>query len=400
MKKMFVIANWMQDKALSGGDHIFIELVKRWQHKIEITLHVSREGLDICNREGLSTIPKLVWASDHMKKSGYLVDALYRTGVSIRKAISMDTASGDIVLSSSDFWPDFVPAFILKIKNPKIHWIAGFYLFAPKPLTKESPYRGKHFLTGLLYWLSQLFSYYFIRKFADTVFITSQPDMNRFVSSRMLPNQVIVIQGGVNLEPSKTYLNSGRVISPENRKYHACFVGRFHSQKGVLELIQIWKGVCKKIPNACLAMIGVGPLEQEVKDRVKQQNLRNNIDLLGFMVGDEKHDIFKQSRVVVHPAIYDSGGMAAAEAMAWGLPSVGFDLKSLKSYYPQGMLKTKCFDNREFANNIIELLSDHQHYQTISQEALLLTRERWDWNLRAQEIYAQVMDNIERQKNS
>ena len=160
-------------------------------------------------------------------------------------------------------------------------------------MRKESHYRGKHFLTGLLYWLSQLFSYYFIRKFADTVFITSQPDINRFVSSRMPPDQVIVIQGGVNLEPSKIYLNSGQVISPENRKYHACFVGRFHSQKGVLELIQIWKGVCKKIPNASLAMIGVGPLEQEVKDRIKQQNLRNNIHLLGFMVGSEKHDIFK-----------------------------------------------------------------------------------------------------------
>ena len=224
--------------------------------------------------------------------------------------------------------------------------------------------------------------------------------MSRFASSRMLPDQVIIIQGGVNLEPSKTYLNSGQVILPENRKYHACFVGRLHSQKGVLELIQIWKGVCIKIPNAYLAMIGVGPLEQEVKDQVKQQNLQNNIDLLGFMVGNEKYDIFKQSRVFVHPAIYDSGGMAAAEAMAWGLPGVGFDLKSLKSYYPQGMLKTKCFDNREFANNIIELLSNHQHYQTISQEALLLTRERWDWNLRAQKIYAQVMDNIERKKNS
>ena len=103
MKKMCIIANWMQGKSLSGGDHIFIELVKRWQHKIAITLHVSREGFYICDREGLSTIPKLVWASDRIKKSGYLVDALYRTCVSIRKAISMDTSSIDIVLSSSEF---------------------------------------------------------------------------------------------------------------------------------------------------------------------------------------------------------------------------------------------------------------------------------------------------------
>ena len=43
--------------------------------------------------------------------------------------------------------------------------------------------------------------------------------------------------------------------------------------------------------------------------------------------------------MVVHPAIFDSGGMAAAEAMAWGLPGVSFDLPALKTYYPQGMIK-------------------------------------------------------------
>ena len=276
MKKMYVIANWMQDKALSGGDHIFIELVKRWRHKIEITLHVSREGFDICNREGLSTIPKLVWASDHMKKSGYLVDTLYRTCVSTRKAISMDTSSGDIVLSSSDFWPDFVPAFILKIKNPKIHWIAGFYLFAPKPWDKFSPYRSKNFLIGLFYWLSQVPAYHVIRKFSDIVFVTSQPDVDKFITPIRPKEKVIVIRGGVDTAPAKIYLNSKEVIPPEERIYDACFIGRFHYQKGVLELVKIWQVVCLNIPQARLVMIGVGPLESEIRSLIKEFGLSKN----------------------------------------------------------------------------------------------------------------------------
>ena len=50
--------------------------------------------------------------------------------------------------------------------------------------------------------------------------------------------------------------------------------------------------------------------------------------------------IFKDSKIVLHAAIYDSGGMAACEAMACELPGVSFDLPALKTCYPKGMFKT------------------------------------------------------------
>ena len=41
-------------------------------------------------------------------------------------------------------------------------------------------------------------------------------------------------------------------------------------------------------------------------------DLAKNIELLGFKDGSEKYAVFKQSKIIVHPAIFDSGGMAAA----------------------------------------------------------------------------------------
>jgi glycosyltransferase involved in cell wall biosynthesis len=140
-------------------------------------------------------------------------------------------------------------------------------------------------------------------------------------------------------------------------------------------------------------MIGIGPLEKEIREKIEKLGLQNNVELLGFKDGDEKHEIFKQSKIVVHPATYDSGGMAAAEAMGWGLPGVSFDLEALRTYYPKGMLKTKCFDLREFANNIIELLSNKELYNKLSKEALKLVKEEWDWNKRASLIYKKVFAN-------
>ena len=79
--------------------------------------------------------------------------------------------------------------------------------------------------------------------------------------------------------------------------------------------------------------------------------------------------------------------MAAAEAMAWGLPGVSFDLEALKTYYPKGMLKTKCFDLNEFVLNILKLLNDKALYESESSEALNLIEKDWDWDKRAREIY-------------
>ena len=167
------------------------------------------------------------------------------------------------------------------------------------------------------------------------VFVTSEPDVEKFVTKKRSRDKITVIRGGVDIKPSMEYLNSGNVIAKEKRKYDACFVGRFHPQKGVLELIDIWKLVCDKKPRAKLAMIGIGALENAVKNRIAELGLNDNIYLLGFKDGEEKYEIFKQSKIVVHPATYDSGGMAAAEGMAWGLPGVSFEVISYeKLVYP------------------------------------------------------------------
>ena len=386
MKNLFIIANWMQGAALSGGDRIFIELAKRWGNKLNVSLFVSKEGNQICCREGLNLANQKIWASD-IFSGNRLSDGVYRTLNSIFHALRVTSSQEDIILSSSDFMPDSLPAFIIKLRNPKVKWIASFYLFAPRPWKKNSPYKGTKRVIGLMYWLSQIPAYYMIKKFADLVFVTSQPDVNPFITKKRPANKVIVVQGGVDTSYAREYFKSREVTPIEERKYDACFVGRFHYQKGVLELIQIWREVCKKRSQCRLAMIGTGPLDQKIKRTINQLKIKDNIDLFGFMDGSDKFDVFKQSKIVVHPATYDSGGMAPAEAMAWGLPGVGFDLEALKTYYPKGMIKTRCFNMTEFAENIIHLLSNPNYYQMLSKEAVQLINEQWDWEKQAQNIF-------------
>ena len=78
--------------------------------------------------------------------------------------------------------------------------------------------------------------------------------------------------------------------------------------------------------------------------------------------------------------------MAAAEAMAFGLPAVGFDLKSYQSYYPKGMVKAEIGNLEEFAKVIIGFLNDGVYRKKIGNEASEMIRKNWSWNKRASEI--------------
>lgn len=391
-KKLLFISNWAQGEALSGGDRIWIELAKRWADKVNISAYCSEEAKDMCRRLAATQI-KFINTLPRLRSSSPFYNLLSRTLQAVGKMPAADAF--DVVYSTSDFWPDFLPAFIMKLRKKNTLWIAGFFLFAPSPWQKDNPYKGRHFFIGLFYWLTQLPVYLIVKKYADIVFVTSEPDVKKFITKRRNPDRIVVIRGGVDIKPIEEYISQRQIPSLEKRKYDACFIGRFHYQKGVYEVLNIWRLVCAKRPEARLAMIGAGPLEKEVRSRIRNLNLGDNVDLLGFKDSDEKYGIFNDSKIILHPATYDSGGMAPAEAMAWGLPGVAFDLEALKTYYPQGMVKIPRGDYNAFALAILRLLTDSEHYRAMSGKAKELVAREWDWDKRADNIADKVYAILE-----
>jgi glycosyltransferase involved in cell wall biosynthesis len=102
---------------------------------------------------------------------------------------------------------------------------------------------------------------------------------------------------------------------------------------------------------------------------------------------------------VVHPAVYDVGGMAAAEALAVGLPGVSFDLPALRAYYPRGFLKAKPGDFQGFADCLYRLLTEPELYKNLSAEAFVAGQE-WDWDARAKRILDAIFQRLENLKQS
>lgn len=381
-------------KGLSGSDRIFIELAKRWSKDYPVTIYVWEEGFKMCHRQNLRQSSRLKLNTIKMESWcnwGFLICYFARIVRSIIEAWKINLKPGTIVYSASEFWMDSLPALILKVRYPKIMWVAAWYQTAPNPLLgfSEGERKNRYRINTFLFWLVQFFIKPFISKYADLVLVNNENERQQFPKLN-IEDRIEVVLGAVNLENIEKW-KRGR--PPQKKIYDAVFQGRFHPQKGVIELIEVWRLVVDKNPHAKLAMIGDGPLMLDVKSKSRQLGVGSNVKLFGYVYdGPTKYEIFAESKIVVHPAFYDSGGMASAEAMAFGLPCVGFNLKSYESYYPRGMVKVKVGDLEAFANEVVRFLDDPLYREKIGKEALQMIEKGWSWDKRALEI----LDKIKR----
>lgn len=401
IEKLHVFALAAQGVGISGGDRIFIELTRRWSKKFPIEIFVWEEGRQMLKSQHLGITNKYEHRSGivlHESKLlkyfkfnyvlGYIAAII--EGARLGLTLKLENKPTTHIYNASEFWMDSFPCILLKIRHPKIKWIATWYQTAPNPFKgyaegkREVAYRFK----ALQYWLAQLPVKPLISKYANKVIVNNEDEKKRFPEHTKDGNTLVMI-GAVPLESIKEW--KGRRARVK-KKYDAVFQGRFHPQKGVIEIIDIWRLVVNKKPDAKLGMIGDGPLMIDVRRKIKDLKLENNVKLFGYVFdGDVKYKLFASGKVVVHPAFYDSGGMASAEAMAFGLPCVGFKLKAYESYYPMGMIKVPIGDKKKFAMEVLKLLSDKFYYSKIAKEAIKMIELNWSWEKRSNQILSEIL---------
>lgn len=368
-------------RGISGGDRIFIEFARRWSRQIPVKIYVSEEGREMCRRQHLEDPVEF----EVKPEKSYLARII--KGIWLGLTLKPVENGNLIIYSASEFWMDSLPAFFLKLRFSKIKWVAAWYQTAPNPLKgfAEGAVHSRDRLRAFAYWLVQFPIKPLISKFADYVLVNNEAEKKQFPGKK-----VVIVLGAVDTKRiEKWKKENGRLP----KIYDAVFQGRFHPQKGVLELVDIWKLVVYEKPDAKLVMIGDGPLMENVKVKIQKSKLNKNIILKGYLFdGEEKFRIFAQSRIVLHPAFFDSGGMASGEAMAFGLPCVGFNLESYKYYYPKGMEKVKTGDIKAFAEKILEFMENNDLYKRTSKDASSLINDKWSWEYRARQILSSVLE--------
>ena len=227
-----------------------------------------------------------------------------------------------------------------------------------------------------------------IRQFSDYVIACNEIERRRFVGEHYSEKNICTIYGGVDLKIPES------VPEPKRKTYDAVFMARFHPQKGPMEAVRIWREVVKKYQRAKLVMIGNGPEEEAVRAFIKSHHLGGNVFLVGFMDGVEKFKVIKSACIFLHPAIYETGGMAAAEGMAAGLPVLAYDHKGYDYCYPRGIIRVSPIgDCCKMADTVIDLLDNTSYYSKIKAEAYEFSRE-FCWDFRAAKLFDSIFSSL------
>ena len=103
-------------------------------------------------------------------------------------------------------------------------------------------------------------------------------------------------------------------------KFIVGHVGRLHPQKNHNFLIDVFDEIKKKQQNAELILVGTGPLEEKIKNKVEEKNLSDCVHFLGN--SKDMNRIYQAMDVFVFPSLFEGLGIVAIEAQAAGVPIV------------------------------------------------------------------------------
>jgi len=99
------------------------------------------------------------------------------------------------------------------------------------------------------------------------------------------------------------------------------FLGLLGSNKGIYDLLVAVSRLRERFPEIVLKCGGKGEVE-EVSSRVSKLGIADNVELLGWVFGDKKKQLFAEAAVYVLPSYNEGMPMSILEAMAHGLPVV------------------------------------------------------------------------------
>lgn len=385
-KNLLIVYLVAAGEGISGGTRIHVECTKKWLEKKtfkSVTVWASDDGYRTCTQYGVEKSVMRLMSTTFTKGINFWVDYIWRTmkGIWLSLFFKLEHEGDYYIYAASDFWADFFPALIIhfRYKN-RTKLLSPIYLFAPRP---GMGYDGKPIFSIklIIYYLMQQVMMWFARRFSDAIFVTYSPDMQRLERRGFKKQPQFVVVGGIEFDKTIPYVKKKKIV------YDAVYVGRYHPQKGIFYLLRVWKLVVEKKPKAKLAILGTGEpeFEKQMIDYINDNKLQENIALLGFMDGDGKYELFSRTRMYLNTNLYDAGGMATMEAMSCGLPVVSWDFRAARSMIGDGVLWAKYLDEKDFARQVIKLITDTKKVSSLGKKAREDMR-KYDWEKTAKRV--------------
>jgi L-malate glycosyltransferase len=163
------------------------------------------------------------------------------------------------------------------------------------------------------------------------------------------------------------------VIANDNERI-ITHISNFRKVKRIPDIIQIFNKIQQKIP-AKLLMVGDGPEKAKAEKLCQELGIDNNVIFFGN--SNEIDKILSYSDLFLLPSETESFGLAALEAMAWGVPVISSNSGGLPEVNFDGVsgYLSNVGNIDEMAENALRILENDASLRTFKKNALEVAKQ-------------------------
>lgn len=215
-----------------------------------------------------------------------------------------------------------------KIVHSHINALSVFSLFAAKCANVPVRIAHSHSTTNKKEWKKNLLKQIlrpFSKVFAtDYMCCTEHAGRWLFGDKAFDKGKVYILNNAIDIEKfkynEKIRNKVRKKLNIDNDTLVIGHIGRFVKQKNHEFLIDVFKEVYQSNNNTILLLIGQGPLIDEIKEKVENFGIKDNVKFLGQR--NDVNDLYQAMDIFLFPSLYEGLGMVAIEAQTSGLPCV------------------------------------------------------------------------------
>lgn len=377
---------------VTGGPIRLHAISSRWNNKenVDQILLTTIGGKGLAERFGSILDMKVLPASILLKNEPFLPFRLYSyiitslfAKLKTIKLIGNLESNNNIIITASDYFCDIIPAIIIKKKYQKSKWIAWIHHRETNP--KKRP--GNRIVNSLMYSI-QKWSLKKIAHFADEAWTyeTEAGDyvFNELINSGMQDNQIHRMKCGIELK---------EITKDDIKKQVDAVMIGVRPNKGMHDITPVWKEVIKQRPGTTLRLMGgMVDIDLLIK-KFKEEGLNNVITVFkpkdGYMDTKIYYETIKEASIMFAPSREEGWGIAVCEAMACGLPVVGYDLPTYRQIYNDSFIKIPIGDTELFAHEICRILDSKVEFDKYQNKGFECSK-KYDWDLIANEDWEYI----------